>query len=299
MLRLRQFASVILVTLLAAGPVHSATPMGVLKASVSSASGKPMADVQMRLISLDTGRTINAATNSAGLVAAELTPGLYTVNSASGYPQVSGPRVVSLTPGAVLSAALSFATPEQAPAVTAALTIDPPGCLVAGTYPRFEAVLTPADPTGKARLYFKGAGSTELFYVDMVPGAGNYLGTLPRPTVKASPITFYVEVIGANGTTRTAESQAVVVEKELECAGRKLAPVAASGPATAIGATGVAGLPAGFGAGAAIGGAAAGAAAGGGILGLGTTTALIIGGGILAGGVILVANNNNNASPSK
>lgn len=299
MLIIRQVASVVLVTLMAAGPVHAAAPVTMLKASVSTASGKPLSGVQMRVVSLDTGRTISAATSSAGLVAAELAPGLYTVNAVGGYQQVAGPRVVSLASGEVLSAALAFAAPEPVQGATPpTVTVDVPGCLVANQFPRIDTVITPADKVVKARLYFKGGLSPEVFYVDMVPGIGNFAGTLPRPTVKASPITMYVEVTGADfGQTRTVEYQSVVVERAADCKG-KLAAIVPTGPATALSATGAAGLPAGFAAGAAVtGGVAAGATAGG-ILGMGTTTALIVGGGIVAGGLI-IAGTTGNSSPSK
>ena len=298
MLIIRQVASVVLVTLLAAGPVHASPPVTMLKASVSSASGKPLAGAQLRMVSLDSGRSVSAATNSAGVVAAELTPGLYTVNTVGGYEQVGGPRVVSLASGEVLSASLSFATPEQTPIATPpTMTLDGSSCVVAGLYPQLQTVIVPADKVVKARLYFKSGLSSEVFYVDMVPGVGNYSATLPRPTVQASPITFWVEVTGVDyGQTRSAEKQMVVVKKAPDCKG-KLAAVASSGPATALSATGAAGLPAGFAAG--VGGAAAGgAAAGGGILGLSTTTALIVGGGIVAGGLI-IAGTTGNSSPSK
>ena len=227
MLRIRQVATVVMVTLLAAGPVHASPPLTMLKASVSSASGKPLAGAQMRVVSLDSGRSVTAATNSAGMVAAELAPGLYTVNPVGGYEQVGGPRVVSLASGQVLSASLSFATPEQTPTATPpTMTVDGSTCVIAGQYPQIQTVIVPADKVVKARLYFKSGLSPEVFYVDMVPGIGNYSGTLPLPTVQASPITFWVEVTGADyGQTRSAESQAVVVEKAADCKG-KLAAIA-------------------------------------------------------------------------
>lgn len=147
-------------------------------------------------------------------------------------------RLSQLSPVLVvtLMAANSYSgTPATGPSID----LNAPSCLVAGRFPQLEAVVTPSSSTAKARLMFRAGLSTEWLSVDMVPGIGNYLGTMTRPSLTASPVTFFLEVSGPGfGPSRSAEYQAIVVEREEDCAGRKVARMVSFGPLSAQKATG-------------------------------------------------------------
>lgn len=170
--------------------------------------------------------------------------------------QFSAVAVATLLAGTVHAGAISAGP---------VISVEAPTCLVAGRFPQLEAIISPSVGVAKARLMFKAGPSLNLLSVDMVPGIGNYLGTMTRPAVKDSPVTFFVEASGPSfGQARSTEFKAVVVEREQDCAGRKVARMVSSGPSSARSASGLAGVFTGF----------AGGTAGG-FLGLSTTSAVI------------------------
>ncbi len=202
------------------------------------------------------------------------------------------------------------AAPQDAAApagTTLAVAHTPVECIVAGTNPQIDAGIGPEGHVQAGRVYFHSALGTSFYYVEMTPGAGGYVGVLPKPRPDAGPITYYVEGVGRDYTqAQTPEARPVVVEKKEDCKDR---PVAALGPADPVRVFSVAGgtaLPPGFtgvssvvaagtGAGAAT---AATAAAAGGISG---KTIAIVGGAVAVGvGVIAIGRSDNPpASPSR
>jgi len=108
------------------------------------------------------------------------------------------------------------------------IMLPPIKCVLADRHPQIEAVITPPD--SKARLFFKGAGDTGFYYVEMVSRVGRFVAKLPRPREKAGPLTYYVEVVGADGTkARTQELTAEVVRSTESCSAPEA--VAEVGPA--------------------------------------------------------------------
>jgi len=108
---------VALVTLLAAPPAIPAAPLATLSGTVTSVSGRPAAQVDLELVSLDTGRVARVQTDATGAFKAGLEPGLYSVTPARrAYVVVRGPRVVSLAAGTAVSAELALSG-VQDPAV--------------------------------------------------------------------------------------------------------------------------------------------------------------------------------------
>jgi len=111
----------------------------------------------------------------------------------------------------------------------------------------------------RARVYFKGAAGDAYFYIEMTEETARYFGKLPRPTVAASPITYYLQSTTTSfEESQTREIEAIVVEKQSDCGDRKIAAFGPPGAVTVFSAsTGASVLaPAGFaaaGAGLAIG----------------------------------------------
>jgi hypothetical protein len=181
--------------------------------------------------------------------------------------------------------------------------------MVAGTNPQVDAGITPDEQVQAGRVYFRSALGDSFYYVEMTPGAGRYVGVLPKPRLDAGPITYYVEGVGRQyEQSQSPEASADVVEKPEDCKDR---PIAALGPADPVRVFSVAGgtaLPPGFSGVSSVVAAAAGnglaattaaaAAAAGGTSG---TTIGIVGGAVAVGvGTIVFATNDDNppASPA-
>lgn len=259
-----EVAPLTLALLLAAGPAFSATPSAVLRAAVTSPSGQPLAGLAVRFVSLDTGRAVAATTDASGVVATQLPPGLYALDThGTGYALWRGPRVVALSAGRLHETALALAQQGAASERPVSLNHDPIGCFVAGQYPQVEAAVAPPEQFVGGRVYFRSARSTDYYYVDMTNGIGGIMGRLPKPKLEASPVTYYIQVVGKGYTqTQTREIVARVVERAADC-DRKVAAIAPSGPSTVYAAGGAVAFPADFAAGTAT------------FLGLSTTTAVI------------------------
>jgi hypothetical protein len=202
-----------------------------------------------------------------------------------------------------------------AAAVTAAagdVEHDAVHCVVAGTFPRFEARYRPPEQASSVRLFFRAGSGGDWYYVPMTRGGERFVGVLPKPKSDLGRRSYYIEVTDTSfGSSRTQERSATVVASGDSCQGR-LAGGAGSVASILVGRVGetIGGpvVPAGFssanvvaihpsaaatassatGAGGGSGGAAvaagAAAAAGGGISAttVGLVTAAVAGGAVAA-----------------
>lgn len=264
--------------------VFAAPSTGMVKGQVSL-DGRALAGLEVTLVDVATGAIHTARTTESGTFELRLAPGSYVIASRSrgGLSVGRGPALVNVESGKVASAsvemvALAAALQEPAGATGANVGHEAIGCLVANEFPYFEAKIEPAASVVRARVYFKSVLSDEWYYVEMTQVDGVFTGVLPRPTMAASPITYYVQATTTDfGESRTPEISAEVVEKPEDCPDdKKVAPV---GPPPAGGVTlfsastgAAAGLPAGFAAGGALLGTGA-------LIGLG---ALVLGGAAVA-----------------
>lgn len=147
-------------------------------------------------------------------------------------------RVVSAVACAILAFPATHpaaASSQDVPAVQAGVQIhhDAVECMVANQYPRLDASLTPADKVAKAHIYFK-SNRSPFYYVIM----GKTGARLPRPSLDAGPITYYIEgfTLGG-GSVQSEEINSRVVRSAEECKTR-VAPIAPGPPVTVFGATG-------------------------------------------------------------
>jgi hypothetical protein len=183
---------------------------------------------------------------------------------------------VAAAPAAWLAPALLLALAPPAPAAESlSIAHQPVHCVVAGKYPQLDACFEPSSRVARARVYFRGEGGPEWYYVDMKPEAGCYRGTLPRPKKSLLRLRYYVAVTDQDfAEERTEEYTASVVGDQKSCTIGAVAPYVTT--ATVL-VSGAAALPAGFvGAGLLSAGTAAVAAA---VVGAGTAGAVIAGGG--------------------
>ena len=97
-------------------------------------------------------------------------------------------------------------------------------CVVAGSFPRLEARLTPAETVGRARVVFRGETDTHWYSVTMKPADAGFTGVLPKPLKSLRKFVYYIEVTDrALGTNRTAEFTPVVVSGLGACKDKVLA----------------------------------------------------------------------------
>jgi hypothetical protein len=118
--------------------------------------------------------------------------------------------------------------PSTEPTVPGATAIahDAIACFVAGEFPLVDARIEPAAAIVRSRVFFRAVGTGDWYYVEMTPAENGFVGKLPKPTLGAEGITYYIYAVGEAGETQTPEHTGRVVEKESDCEGR----VAAFGP---------------------------------------------------------------------
>ncbi len=158
------------------------------------------------------------------------------------------------------------------------------------------------------RVYFKSALGDAYYYVEMAPGAGHYVGVLPKPRPDAGPITYYVEGVGRDYVqSQTPEQRAIVVGQAGRLRRQADRGAGAVGPGAGVlgerrdgAAAGVLGRVVGGGGGR---GRGHGRGGGGGRGGISGTTLLVVGGAVAVGvgTVVLVTTGEKNppASPSR
>jgi hypothetical protein len=126
----------------------------------------------------------------------------------------------------------------QQPAAAAPLEIvhDPLPCLTTSTAPRVDASITPADRVASARVYWRiGHGPPAFYYTTMTGAAGHFEALLPRVTVVADSIEYYIEALDrAGGARRTPSYVAPLVQTG--CIARGIVPLV-SGLGLTIGVT--------------------------------------------------------------
>jgi len=123
-----------------------------------------------------------------------------------------------------LAALLAFAAPALA-AEGLAILHQPVHCVVAGKYPQLDACFDPSTRVARARVYFRGEGAPDWYYVEMKTQAPCFRGTLPRPKKSLKRLSYYVSVFDQDfAEARTEEYATEVV------ATRRAAPPGPSRP---------------------------------------------------------------------
>lgn len=275
---MKRVVAVVVSALVAVGPLASAPSLGTIEGAVT-VDGRALQGVPLALVEVESGDVLRTRSQGGGSFVVQVRPGRYilTTEGQAGLVVSEAPTVVSVEAGRVASTrvdllALPSALFQGADDGAVSIGHDPIGCFIAGQFPLIPSVIMPAENVARARVYFRAARGTEFFYIEMAPDpSGGFTGKLPRPTLEASPITYYVEATTTDfAETRTAEIEAIVVEDELDC-DDTVAGIGPPGEVTVFSAaTGTAVTPVGF-------------AAGG--LALAAGTIAIIAGGAAAAGI--------------
>jgi hypothetical protein len=204
-------------------------------------------------------------------------------------------RLQFLARGAAAAIVL-LAVPEARAAV--AIEHAGVGCIVAGSFPRFEAGFDPAAEVSRARLHFRPVGGPHWYSVAMKAEGAVFAGVLPKPRKSLQKLDYYIEVTDtAFGSARTAEYSPEVASGPAACQERTVAGALSSASVLIEGPAGAPLVPVGFepqGVVAASGTPAASSVGGG----LGKT-ALVVGGVAAAvGGVAVAAGGGGSSSAS-
>jgi hypothetical protein len=202
---------------------------------------------------------------------------------------------------AVALAPLSAELLAQAPAVDHSGV----GCVVADRFPVIEARFSPQASVGRARVYFRAAGTAAWYFVDMQPAGGGYRGVLPRPRKSIQAIDYYVEVVDTElRSNRSADFKPAVVGSREECRGGMTLAMSLTTAKLVVGAaSGAASVPAGFAsagvtAAGSAGTAGAGAAAGAGGLSTGLVVGLVAAGAAGVGAAVVKSGGDDQGSSS-
>src|SRR5258708_26932271 len=86
------------------------------------------------------------------------------------------------------------------------------GCVVAGKYPKLSACIAPRSRVARARVYFRGEGTPNWYYVPLTSDMPCYRGLLPKPKRDLRRFSYYIEAMDAAfAETQTGEYVADVV----------------------------------------------------------------------------------------
>jgi hypothetical protein len=121
------------------------------------------------------------------------------------------------------------------------------GCVVAGKYPKLSACIAPRARVARARVYFRGEGTSNWYYVSLTSDMPCYRGLLPKPKRDLQRFSYYIEALDtAFAETQTGEYVAEVVPDEGSCRKGPVAPFLENASVVATPAAGGAAIPTGF-----------------------------------------------------
>lgn len=263
---LRRVVAALLAALLA-GPtvsLESAPALGKVQGQVTL-EGRPLAGIDVALVDVESGSVYRTRSSGQGAFELRVAPGQYTLatESRAGLAVGRAPSLLPVRGGQVASASIELlavpdfrqeqtAEPPEPPATPVTISHDAVGCLVAGEFPLIEATIEPAMNVARARLFFMGAQSTEHFFVEFAALEGGFVAKMPKPTLAASPVRYYIQAVTTDGVeVQSPEVEANVVESADQCpADKKVAAIGPAGDVTVFSAaTGSAIKPLGFAAG--------------------------------------------------
>jgi hypothetical protein len=268
----RRALAALLAALLAGPPVglQAEPSQGRVQGTVTL-EGRPLSGVDVALVDLDSGSIYRTRSTESGAFQLRVAPGQYSVaaESRAGLAVGRAPALLPVRAGQLASAAIELLSipylPQEAgltpadlpPAEGGPLSIshEAVGCMIAGEFPLIDARVEPAANVARVRLMFKGAQSTEYFFVEFGALEGMFVAKMPKPTAAASPVSYYIQAVSTDGIeVQSPEVNSDVVESADQCPpDTKVAAVGPAGEVTVFSAaTGSAVKPIGFAAGGAL-----------------------------------------------
>ena len=219
-------------------------------------------------------------------------------------------RVVTLGAQRFLVPEAIFSNLNQPSTDFTTIEHEPLECLTRDEFPMLNALIEPPADVQLARLFFRAAQHSDLYFVDMALSAvdGKFHVVLPKASPETTSIHYYVEAIDREFDSVRTEEFVAVVETAIAC--KRRGPVAwftGSNPGIVVNAVapGAPAIPAGFQAAGIsafisstgiVTAATAGAAVGGGLAVPGVLL-VVAGGAVASGGIVVAATGNDEASP--
>jgi hypothetical protein len=183
-------------------------------------------------------------------------------------------------------AAALLVTGRSALAEPPVLHHDAVSCVVAESFPRLEARVSPAPQVAKARIHFRADDGAHWYFVEMTREGDALRGVLPQPRKSLKRFRYYIDVVGTGfEASRTAEFVPRVEHGPGACQGRQVAAIVANATVIVLKSGAGPALPVGFEATGLVAGGAAPAGAGTAGAGLSATTLAVVGGAAAAAGV--------------
>jgi hypothetical protein len=68
-------------------------------------------------------------------------------------------------------------------------------CVVADSYPRLQACITPRERVGRAQVFFRPEGTEPWYAVDMEPDGACFSGLLPKPKASLTGFEYYITAV--------------------------------------------------------------------------------------------------------
>ncbi len=212
-----------LVALLACPPAQLLAAEARVEGKLRTPQGAPVA-APANLVNLTTGESVPVQADSGGTFTARVAPGLYGLD-VPGYASPQGPLLVSASSGGTAALA-AVVEPRAGGAPRLEVKHDAPGCFDARRTSEVDAVVHPARAGTSARVYFRDDPDADYHYVEMVPDVGRWLACLPEPAEGAERLSYYIEVEGPEGRSRTPEVDSLVVAEDSDCpAPKRRAPL--------------------------------------------------------------------------
>ena len=225
------------------GTFQAIAPVGEYAVTTESQAGLAVGQAPVR-VAVTEGKVATAELDLVPVAAAETQepPAGAAAGAAAGVAAaaaLAGPEAPQPPAGPVFA---------ETTGAGATIQFQPVTCFVAGEFPLLDASMQPLASVARARVYFKSGAGDSYFYIEMTEETGRYFGKLPRPTVAASPITYYLQSTTTNfEESQTREIEAIVVEKKEDCGDRLVAAFGPPGAVTVFSAaTGATIAPVGF-----------------------------------------------------
>jgi hypothetical protein len=126
---------------------------------------------------------------------------------------------LTLHPPVIRQGAESAATPRLI------IRHEASACISARRYSRLDACFSPAHAVARARVYFRAAGTSPWFYVDMTGEPPCLTAVLPRPKKSLAAVEYRLVATNRDSLETTTPVYTASVTADGRCAAGRVAPV--------------------------------------------------------------------------
>jgi hypothetical protein len=131
----------------------------------------------------------------------------------------------ALAPGLTLHSAVIRQGVESAVVPRLVIRHEASACVSARRYSRLDACFSPADSVARARVYFRAAGTSPWFYVDMTGEPPCLTAVLPRPKKSLAAVEYRLVATNRDSLESATPVYTASVTADGRCAAGRVAPV--------------------------------------------------------------------------